>query len=228
MRRLRGFTLIEILVVISIVAVLGALLLPALGSVRLKGDRVAATSNMRQIGAAILLCAGDSDGLLPGPLQVGQKSSYSAANSKQLSTVLLPYLDIPEPAPNQTVKVFSAPAFARAMKGQDPTRVHPFLLNGSPTVDGVKITPFGSDAPGKESGPMKIGAVGANVWVLCDADQQNPGVKGHPWATNTPKSIIHGRERLALHLDGGVKNLPSSELQGAPAGAPPPPPPPPK
>lgn len=225
MSKRRGFTILEILVVIGVVAILAAMLLPVLGGVRLKGDRIAATSNMRQIGAAILLYAGDRDGLLPGPLQSGQKSAYSTS-SKQLAGVLTPYLDVGEPAPGETVKVFSPPAFARAMKGKDPKDFHPFLLNVSPSVGGMKVAPFGSDAAGKEAAPMKLGAVGSNVWVLCDADQQNPGVKNQPWAANTPKTIIHGPDRLALHLDGGVKNLPAGELQGSPP--PPPPPPPPK
>lgn len=222
MRRDRGFTLIEILVAFGIVVILAAMLLPALNGARLKGERVAATSNMRQIGAAILLCASDRDGLLPGPLQLGQKSSYST-NSKQLASVLIPYLDIAEPTPGQTVEVFSSPAFARAMKGKAPSSVHPFLLNVSPTVGGVKVTPFGSDNTNNPSEPMKLSAVGANVWVLCDADQLNPRVIGQPWAQNTPKTIIHGKERLALHLDGGVKTIPQSELTASP---PPPPPPP--
>jgi type II secretory pathway pseudopilin PulG len=226
MRRGRGFTLIEVLVTFGIIVALAVMLLPALNGARLKSERIVATANMRQIGAAILICTSDRDGVLPGPLQVGQKSSYST-NSKQLACVLAPYLDIGEPAPNQTVKVFYSPAFARAMKGKDPKDIHPFLLNGAPKVDGVRITPFGSDAKNKEAEPMKLAAVGPNVWTLCDADQQNPGVQGHPWEPNTPKTIIHGRERLALYLDGSVKSIPSSELTDFPPPPPPKPPPPP-
>jgi len=226
MRRAKGFTLLEVLVVFSIVIVLAALLLPALNGIREKGERTVAASNMRQIGTAIMLCANDRDGLLPGPLQLGQKSSYST-NTKQLACVLAPYLDIPEPVPGQTLEIFNGPAFARTMRGKSPSNVHPFLLNATPEVDDEKITPFGSDNPSNPSNPMKVMAVNDNVWVLCDADQQNPGVIGQPWEPNTPKSIIHGKERLALYLDGSVSTISQDELESTRRPPPPPPRPPP-
>jgi prepilin-type N-terminal cleavage/methylation domain-containing protein len=58
----QGFTLIELLVVIAIIAILAALLLPALNGAKAKGQRSACFSNLRQVALSARLYMDDNDG----------------------------------------------------------------------------------------------------------------------------------------------------------------------
>jgi prepilin-type N-terminal cleavage/methylation domain-containing protein len=64
MKRKKGFTLVELLVVIAVIALLMAILLPALGKAREQARRVVCGNNCKQIGIAMLAYVEDTD-LLP-------------------------------------------------------------------------------------------------------------------------------------------------------------------
>ncbi|MFW6039236.1 MAG: type II secretion system protein [bacterium] len=61
--RIRGFTLVELLVVISIIALLIAILLPALSAARETAQAIACASQLRQVGLGQMMYADDHDGL---------------------------------------------------------------------------------------------------------------------------------------------------------------------
>jgi prepilin-type N-terminal cleavage/methylation domain-containing protein/prepilin-type processing-associated H-X9-DG protein len=76
--RRRGFTLVELLVVIGIIALLISILLPTLQQVKRRAQAVVCASDVRQVYLAMALFVQDNKGHLPRPYLVGELSSNAA------------------------------------------------------------------------------------------------------------------------------------------------------
>jgi prepilin-type N-terminal cleavage/methylation domain-containing protein len=106
----RGFTLIELLVVIAIIAILAAMLLPALAKAKLKAQQVACVANIKQIGVAMAMYVDDNSGYFP-PIKTLQDPKNPLGPSWNWAKSLGSYL--PQMGANQTSRanrVFICPS----------------------------------------------------------------------------------------------------------------------
>ena len=82
----KSFTLIELLVVIAIIAILAAMLLPALSAARERARSAHCISNLKQIGLALFMYSGSNDGNIPYSRQGGDHALRGAAYRINMTT----------------------------------------------------------------------------------------------------------------------------------------------
>lgn len=91
-----GFTLIELLVVIAIIAILAAILLPALNSARERGRSASCVSNLKTFGSALQQYCADWDDYFPTINKAGSSNTDGVENNWYMTGAFLKFLGVPQ------------------------------------------------------------------------------------------------------------------------------------
>lgn len=218
--RRRGFTLLEIFVVLGIIACLLALLVPFALRLREGGRAGECVQNMQRIGKAIANYAKDHQDQLPGPLSTDQYPVASAGKPPregQLLKYIAKYLEQPNDAGKNAENTFIYPAWQRNSDRSTDSPV--FLLNnepvkpfgqsiwGSPNKPPLKTTQFAGLERGPEGHESPVEP--SRLWILTEADRELAQILGiqAPWVPRMPVKSLHYDHRNALYLDWHVDNL---------------------
>ena len=212
--RRAGFTLLELLTVLVIIAILTALLLPVLGQARRQADSVRCVAQLGKIGTAIAAYAGDHDGLLPGPLTMKQSAIFDEETPGSLARLLESYLggsggsaasfflcpaaarQTRDPkAPNYLVSMLPVPGFGQSAWGDAELHQEPLRQ--------AALTNWAEDQTAGH--PLAL----ADVWAIKDADQAY--FREINASTDSAEDLLptpaHGDHRNALFHDFHVARV---------------------
>jgi prepilin-type N-terminal cleavage/methylation domain-containing protein/prepilin-type processing-associated H-X9-DG protein len=178
----RGFSLVELLTVVSIISILAALLFPVFSSAKNSAKKVQCMSNMKQLGIGMRLYADDNDGGMP-------ESMHTTFGNRQRAWVnqLSPYVKVNE------IRICPADP-----KGKERVRVGgtSYVMNGWLT-----------DPPGEYTRRLdSLPYPSETILLFIISDDKNPRafddhVHSYSWFTNTTTESILNEMQSEIHLN---------------------------
>ena len=218
----RSFTLIELLVVIAIIAILAAMLLPALNKARERAKGISCANNLKQFGVAINSYSIDCDGYAPS-------FRYGGTISDNWIGLLFPQLggggnaedagSTDEEIQAKLPRVFNCPGGEIYQPGRSISNYRYNIYAGDVSGPYAASTPW-------QSNPMRLSKVAAPSWyrMMFDGKSHDANATRYPYFICTPGAWFawdysinqgnfpHGGSGNELFVAGNVKSILINEV----------------
>lgn len=230
----KGFTLVELLVVIGIIAVLISVLLPALNRARASSNSVWCLNNLKQMGIAIRMYAQDNKDRLPIAYWDGW-SSPNLEGATDWGWLILPYMKkgaggtYTGQDPGNIWRLFKdKDTITGTSTDPDPEKVQTYGVNqilfgfapGALQADGYPLRNNGqpgSSDDGKRPWPISRIRGSSEMILIMDAAQiGNQGSRANCWAADADLTFLQGTNYDCRML--GLEAMVAKYPQGVDAG----------
>ncbi|MBN9688739.1 MAG: type II secretion system protein [Verrucomicrobia bacterium] len=213
-KRRLGFSLIELLVVVAIIAVLAGLLLPGLARARVQAGRTACANQLRQLNLAVRLYSDDHSGALPVSAPGRRWTSLFHSGYRDMKVLRCPVdeslrraTNFPTALPDEAPRSYVFNGFSDLVAEVYPGKLAAPIRQGlvSMALPESRVTEphetilFGEKSA--QSTVWELDVLRPNVGFLADLDEARHGVRGHS---------RRGQSNYGF-ADGGVRPLPFGE-----------------